>query len=54
MWAVYLELMGIPVPIFAWIFYRFIFKKEDWSKIRPDLQLVFLYVVSVFWFILFF
>ena len=52
MWAVYLELTGIPLAIFAWILYRIIFKKHGWSKVRPDLQLA-LFVCAV-WFLVYF
>ena len=46
MWAVYLELIGIPLAIFGWLLYRVIIKKETWAKIGPDLQLA-LFVCTV-------
>lgn len=52
MWALYLELYGIPVAIFAWVLWRWLFKKKSWKEILPDLQLA--VFVSVVWTLVYF
>ncbi|HKO80691.1 MAG TPA: hypothetical protein VJU78_09855 [Chitinophagaceae bacterium] len=52
MWIVYLELLGIPLAIFAWILYRTLVKKEVWRKVEPDLQLA--AFVGAVWYLVYF
>lgn len=36
MWAVYLELIGIPLVIVGWLLYHVIIKKQPRKEATPD------------------
>jgi hypothetical protein len=52
MWAVYLELFGIPLAILIWLLYRLFIKKQTWMKVKPDFQVA--VFVCLVWIVVYF